>query len=171
MLLGWGEIGVEPELAIREGYAMADLGDNPDTHRWRAWWDTSHDGVAVGIELLAYPVVCLTPAGAWIDTIAGRQASKQPWEEGAPAYEWAFYGAGPRKAKWMANGSGSAWAKPTRDEAVRSLAVRLTRWTGHLARDVKRARQCAEALATLRPDLPAYADRARMNLRAAEPEA
>lgn len=171
MLLDWDALGVRPKLEIREGYGMTDLGDNPETHRWRAWWDTSYDGIVAGIELRAYPVVCLTPAGAWIDTIAGRQASKQPWEEGAPAHEWVFYGAGPRKEKWMADGSGSAWAKPTRDEAVRSLAVRLTRWTGHLARDVKRARQCAEALAALRPDLPSYVAKARLNLSATEPEA
>lgn len=170
MLEFFDRVTVTPELATRVGYGMADLGDNPDTHRWRAWWATSYDNIVTGVELLAYPVTGLTPSGAWIDTIAGRQASKQPWEEGAPGYEWAFYAA-PRKDKWMANGSGSAWAKPTRDEAVRSLAVRLTRWTGHLARDVKRARQCAEALAKLRPDLPSYADKALLNLRAAEPEA
>jgi hypothetical protein len=165
-MLNWNEIGIEPELAIREGYGMADLGDNPDTHRWRAWWATTCDGIVTGIELTAYPVTRLTPAGAWIDTIAGRQASKQPWEEGAPGYEWAYYGAGPQKDKWVANGSSSAWAKPTRDEAVRSLAARLARWTGHLAWDVKRARLCTEALAKLRPDLSRYADEARLNLRA-----
>lgn len=159
---------LSPALTIRFGYTMDKLGDNAETHRWRAWWATSYDNVVTGIELLAYPVVRRTPSGAWIDTAAGRQASKQPWGEGAPAYEWTRYGAG--VPKWMADGSGSAWAKPTRDEAIRSLAVRLTRWTGHLARDVKRARQCAEVLASLRPDLPAYVEAARRNLEAAKPE-
>lgn len=157
-----------PDLAIRSGYAMGDLGDNADTHRWRAWWATSYDNVVTGIELLAYPVTRRTPSGVWIDTAAGRQATRQPWEEGAPAYEWTHYGKG--VPKWLSDGSGSAWAKPTRDEAIRSLAIRLTRWSGHLTRDVKRARQCAEVLAVLRPDLPAYAQAARQNLEAAKPE-
>lgn len=166
-MLSWDVLYVEPQLEIRFAYTMADLGDNPDTHRWRAWWSRDYDDVVTGIELQAYPVVSFTPAGAWIDIIAGRQASKQPWEEGAPAYVWSVPASGPRKVKWMANGSGSAWAKPTQEEAVRSLAVRLTRWTGHLARDVKRARQCADVLAKLRPDLPSYAGRAKENIRAA----
>lgn len=170
MLISWSGMAREPELAIQVGHGMDDLGDDPAKHRWRAWWVPSYDGVIGGVELLAYPVTSLTPSGAWIDTTAGRQASKQPWEEGAPGYEWVYY-SGPRKDKWMADRSGSAWAKPTRDEAVRSLAVRLARWTGHLARDVNRARQCAEALAALRPDLPSYVEKARANLRALAPEA
>jgi hypothetical protein len=122
--------------------------DDPDRIRWRATWHRHWDtGLPVGIELTPYPVARKTPCGAWVDPLAYRQATKQPWEDGAPANEWLL--SDKRLWKFVYDRSGSAWAKPTRAEALRSLGVRLVRWSAKVRRDVERvnaACDVAEAL-------------------------
>lgn len=144
-------------------YGFEDLGDDPASHRWRAWWALSDIGSQTGgIELRAYPVIKVNPASVWIDEWAGRQASKQPWEDGAPAVEWVS--CGHVKRRLLHNDANAAWAKPTQDQAVQSLAVRLCRWTGHLARELERAESAIKAMETLRPDLKIHTQKARFNL-------
>ena len=133
-------------------YPFDDLGDDQNLHRWRAFWGfRDMRGEFSGIELRAYPVTRLTPTGAWIDTDNYRTGGA--WE----ADEW-------HKKRWVSNDGGQAWAKPTRDAAIHSIAVRLTRWTNNLAREIDRARSAANALEKLRPDLATYAQTARANL-------
>ena len=132
------------EIAItRYGYEC--FGDNPETHRWRAWWSAGtgswRDGL--GIELRCYPVVRATYTGVWI-------AHHAYWN-GA---NWGNITA----AKWVMNGSRSAWAKPTQDDAVRSLAVRLSRWADIQRSSVHRLKAAAVTLQKLRPDLPSYSE-------------
>lgn len=150
---------VEMKPAITK-WGFEDLQDQPHLHRWRAWWA---QGDVSGIEMHAYPVVRNTHCGAWIDTIGYREATKQPWEDGAPALDWV-------KSKHkcfhrlVMNDSAKSWAKPTQEEAIHSLAVRLTRWTGRLSGDFSRARSAVTTLQSLRPDLHRYAESALKNL-------
>lgn len=145
-------------------WGFEDLGDDPEKHRWRAWWaGTGLDGEPRGIELRAYPVIKVNPQSVWIDEWADR---KWMYGEGDPYKDWISCSAGVKK-RLCHNGSGSAWAKPTQDEAIRSLAIRLCRWTSHIARDVKRANEAIASLEALRPDLPGYAQKARLNLQGA----
>ena len=146
-------------------WSFEDLGDEPDKHRWRAWWALSDvNGTTGGIELRAYPVIKVNPASVWIDEFAYRQATKQPWEEGAPGMEWVGYKGKPVKKRLLHNGAGSAWAKPTQDEAIHSLAIRLCRWTNKLRNEIERAESAAKALEQLRPDLSWASEKARKNL-------
>ena len=78
--------------------------------------------------------------------------------------EWVAYEGKPTKKRLLHNGSGSAWAKPTQEEAIHSLAIRLTRWANHVARDVQKARSAADVLEKLRPNLKMSADAARTRL-------
>lgn len=151
---------------IAQDYDARDLGDDASAHRWRAWWRQGYSDLGVnGIVLRAYPVIRATPVGAWIDTDATREATKQPWEDGAPALEWTK--ANWHKTRWVSNTSGAAWAKPSRGAAIYSLAVRLDRWAVNIAREARRAKQAADVLAELRPDLSSLAERAKLSLRAA----
>ena len=143
-------------------YGFEDLGDNHETHRWRAQWTLDNERGKIGIVLFAYPVIKLTPRGAWISTNACRQATRQPWEEGSPAMEWTFYNA---KKRLVMNGSGSAWAKPTQSEAIKSLAIRLERWSANVAREADRIYDAILALNTLRPDLSKSADIAEARMK------
>jgi len=146
-------------------WSFEDLGDEPDKHRWRAWWALSDvNGVVGGIELRAYPVIKVNSASVWIDEFAYRQATKQPWEEGAPALEWVSYDSKPVKKRLLHNGSGQAWAKPTQEEAIYSLAIRMCRWTNRLRNEVERAESAAKALEQLRLDLSWASEQARKNL-------
>ena len=135
---------VDGQIAITK-YGYEAFGDDMAKHRWRAWWAAGtgdwRDGL--GIELRCYPVVRTTPAGVWI-------AHHAYWN-GA---NWKSITA----AKWVLNGSGSAWAKPTQDDAVRSLAVRLSRWATIQQNSVHRLKAAAVTLQKLRPDLPAYSE-------------
>ena len=150
-------MAVNMEPAITK-WLYEDLGDNPETHRWRAWWALSDvDGLTGGIELRAYPVIKVNPQSVWIDEYAYREGRS-----------WVHFGQ-PIKKRLCHNGAGSAWAKPTQDEAIRSLAIRLCRWTGHLSRELKRAESAIKAMEALRPDLPAYTDKARQNLAKEKP--
>lgn len=142
-------------------WGFDDLGDAPNLHRWRAWW-AGGDGIGevAGIELRAYPVIKPTPCGVWIDEWAyrewvyGENDPYQIWTDRVP------------KKRFVHNDSGQAWAKPTQDEAIKSLAIRLSRWSNRVAGDVNRVRSAAKALETLRPDFAAYADTARKNIGA-----
>jgi hypothetical protein len=125
-------ISVVGKREILQSYDQTDLGDDPSAHRWRAWWLQGYSDLPVdGIELRAYPVTRLTPVGAWIDTDAFREATKQPWEEGAPGLAWTK--ADWHKTRWVSDTSGAAWAKPTREAAIYSLAKRLDRWATNIA--------------------------------------
>jgi hypothetical protein len=126
-------------------WSFEDLEDDPDLHRWRAWWVTDGNSLVSGIELRAYPVIKKNYASVWINTDAYRERTRdgKQWEPFDP--KW-------MKKRLLHNNSGSAWAKPTQEEAIHSLAVRLTRWANHLARDVEKARSAANALEKLRPN-------------------
>lgn len=151
-LLKFDGMTIEMEPSITK-WSFEDLGDEPDKHRWRAWWAPSGmDGRVGGIELHAYPVIKTNYASVWIDEWAYREATKQPWEDGGPGIEWITFEGKPMKKRLLHNNSGSAWAKPTQEEAIRSLAIRLTRWANHLARDVEKARSAADALEKLCPN-------------------
>lgn len=163
MLFTLHGLNVEMQPTITK-WGFDDLGDDPAKHRWRATWALSGVDDVGGIRLNAYPVVKTNPASVWIDELAYRQATKQPWEEGAPAYEWMAYGGKPVRTRLLHNGSGQAWAKPTQEEAIRSLAIRLCRWTANLRRDVGYAERAIKALEALRPEWPAYAEHAKQNL-------
>lgn len=141
-------------------YGYDDLGDTPQLHRWRATWE--QDGS--GIWLQAFPVIRDTPTGVWIAKYAYRQATKQPWEDGAPANEWVYRA---EERRWISNKSGASYAKPTKDDAIKSLAIRLTRWTCRIKSEYDRAMSAAETLASLRPELSLYADTAKKNLMGA----
>lgn len=138
----------EPRVLRAESYP-SDLEDDAGAHRWRAQWSTEHDGTVRGIDLTAYPVVKLTPQGAWIDPHAYRQ-----WEAGGQV--WHLTGS----KRWVSNTGGAAWAKPKKDEALHSIAVRLHRWAQRLHSDNVKLRQAAEALKVLRPNDGYYANRA-----------
>lgn len=128
--------------------------DAPNELRWRAQWhEYSLDCGPMCIALQAYPVDSVTPCGAWVRPHGFWRGHE--WE---PKQEW-------ETLRWVSNTGGAAWAKPTREEALYSLSIRLTRWTGRLARDVGRARAATQALRMLRPEDAAAADRAEHNLR------
>lgn len=117
------------------------LQDDPNKHRWRATWEREYNTtMPIGIRLTAYPVISLTEYGAWIDPDGYFHRG-----------EWEFYGKPllhPRKRLVM-NGSGSSWAKLTREEALSSLAYRLKRWAQKTRREmnaVERAVAVAETL-------------------------
>ena len=124
---------------------LSELPDDSSTHRWRAHWASDWEGNILGIDLVAYPVVSLTPQGAWIDPNAWR-------EHGLSGPRWALTG----QRRWVSNSGGAAWAKPTQEEAIRSIAIRLSRWTSRLHNEVNRARQAAKALGPLRPEDARY---------------
>jgi len=117
--------------------------NDPDRIRWRATWHRHWDtGLPVGIELTPYPVARKTTCGAWVDPLAYYARTY-----GDAQHEWKLSDKG--LWKFVHDGSGSAWAKPTRAEALRSLGIRLTRWIAKVRRDVARvnaACDVAEAL-------------------------
>lgn len=119
--------------------------DDPDNIRWRAFWDRDYStGLPNGIQMYAYPVVRKTPEAAWINTNPLRQLKR--WDEDKRVYEWSNdY----QTLKLVYDRSGSAWAKPTRAEALRSLGVRLTRWSVKVERDVKRVNAACDVAAAL----------------------
>ena len=142
---------VEMQPAITK-WSYEDLGDDPTKHRWRAWWASDGYSDVCGIELRAYPVIKQTPCGAWIDELAWRDRG-----------EWNLSTKGKR---FIHNKSGQGWAKPTQDEAILSIAIRLCRWSNRIASDVRRAKSAAIALEKLRPDLADFAKTVRKNLEA-----
>jgi hypothetical protein len=160
-LLLFDGMSMKMEPAITK-WGFEDLQDDPENHRWRAWWALSDDyGITGGIELRAYPVIKVNPMSVWIDEWACRD-----WQygEGDPFKDWVSCKSYMVKKRLCHNGSGSAWAKPTQDEAIRSLAIRLCRWTSHIANDIRRAKSAIDALQELRPDLSSYAEKSRQNI-------
>ena len=137
--------GTDGDPAIT-AFGYEGLGDNADEHRWRAWWEQNG-----GIRLCAYPVVRATPCGAWID--------RHAYYHG----QWVLSG----DKKFVHNESGMAWAKPTQEDAIKSIAIRLCRWTARLNSEVDRAKNAAMALDKMRPDFAQYAMTARINLNEA----
>ncbi len=123
----------------KHGYA--DLEDDPTNHRWRAWWSGTIDGRVTGIELRAYPVIKTNPQSVWISEDAQRCAGV--WENHDP--NW-------MRKRLCHDGASAAWAKPTQEEAIHSLAVRLTRWSNRLRSDVQKAVSAAETLKLLKPN-------------------
>ena len=71
---------------------LSELPDDSSTHRWRAHWASDWEGNILGIDLVAYPVVSLTPQGAWIDPNAWR-------EHGLSGPRWALTG----QRRWVSN--------------------------------------------------------------------
>lgn len=123
-----------------------NLGDNRALHRWRAFWLDGLDANPAGIELNCYPVVKATPYGAWIDLFAywgGYGTAQEP-------FRWIM--GDKRTWRWVANDSGAAWAKPTRKEALRSLAVRLTRWSQRERLAVQRLNAACDVASALLTD-------------------
>ena len=135
---------VDGEIAVTK-YGYEHFGDDLASHRWRAWWSSGtgdwRDGL--GIELRCYPVVRATNAGAWI-------AHHAYWN----GENWKNITA----ARWVKNDSGSAWAKPTQDDAVRSLSVRLSRWAEIQRNSVHKLKAAAVTFQKLCPDLAKNSD-------------
>lgn len=132
-------------------WPFENLEDDPSIHRWRAFWSPCDiDGQTGGIELRAYPVIKATRCGVWVDELA--------WRDGC---KWNTSNIGKR---FVHNDSGRAWAKPTQNDAIKSIAIRLTRWSSRIADDVRRAKTAADVLEKLRPDLADFAKTARKNM-------
>lgn len=160
-----GGIAVKPELAIDQ--YDSDLDDAPDQHRWRAHWlpiDSSYTRYPHRIRLEAYPVHKLTPCGAWIAKNAYREATKQPWEDGAPGYEWRYDA---DDVRWVGNRSGMSFAKPTRAAALRSLCYRLMRWGSRTQNDMRHILSAIEGAEALCPDHAWCVNSARSSLKSA----
>ena len=148
-------------------YLSYDLPEDPEKLRWRAWWSDKvyfPTGQSAGIELVCYPVIRKTNCGAWIDPHPYRQATKQPWEEGAPAMEWAPHTEG--ALRWVSDNSGRSWAKPTREDAIRSLAIRLSRHAANVRNSRDKIAERAATLENLRPDLSDYTSHALKLIKA-----
>ena len=102
-----------------------------------------------GIQLVAYPVVSVTPKGAWIDQHAWRDRYRD-----GPGWHLSGH------KRWVSNDGAQAWAKPTQEDALVSIAVRLHRWSQKLYHETRRLRAAAEVLKVLRPQDQSYAHRA-----------
>jgi hypothetical protein len=148
----FGGLSVEMQPSITK-WGFEDLGDDPTKHRWRAWWASS-DGETHGIELRAYPVIKVNPASVWINEDNYRTAGV--WDDFDPGW---------MRKRICYNGAGAAWAKPTQDEAIRSLAIRLCRWTARLHTEMKRAESAISVLGRLRPEWSAFSQTARAHLK------
>lgn len=123
-------------------YPLDYLIDKPDEVRWRAAWNKDWEGEVKGIELRCYPVIKTTPQGAWIDQYA--------YHNGA----WKLSG----QKRWVSNDGGQAWAKPTRSDAVNSIAYRYQRWASRMQRDINYFRACGQVLGVLMPEKKQLAD-------------
>lgn len=145
-----GGLDVENNPSITK-YGYDDLGDSPNNHRWRAWWRDFD----AGIELRAYPVIRKTPSGAWIDELAIRTYCNTGREWG-----WDFPG-GDAGHRFVFDDRQQSWAKATQEQAIKSLAIRLCRWSQKLAFDTEKALSRSDVLLRLRPDLGIWANAAR----------
>jgi hypothetical protein len=135
-------------------WGYEDLDDNPENHRWRAWWCSTSEGHTYGIDLRAYPIYSRTDTGIWYP----RNPYRRPIKDG---YKWEY---GEDDLHFCTNGSGQSWVKPTQEEAIESLAIRLTRWANYVQRSVIRVHSAASALATLRPEHKYLADVAKQRI-------
>ena len=77
--------------------------------------------------------------GAWIDP------HSVYWPDG-----WEFYAGSPHKRLVM-NGSGSSWAKLSKDEAVMSLTYRLKRWAQKSRAELTRVEEAVRIAETVFP--------------------
>lgn len=119
--------------------------DDPSVTRWRAQWESNMDGMPYAIGLYAYPVLRVTPMGAWIAEI-------NSWR---PGDGWLMANRIPDAPKrWVSNTGRQAWAKPTRDEALLSLIARLNIWSDRARHE---RRRILAAAATLEAVLPTFA--------------
>ncbi len=147
----WSGVAITPVISKGE---YKSLGDDAASHRWRAGLDRV-DGNPSGIRLVAHPVIKTTRCGAWVSNYSDFRMVRWVGPEAefkfAPWEDW-------MGKRLVLNGSRSAWAKPTQEEAIYSLAVRLTRWAQNVQRDVDRVRSAAAGLSVLRPDLLRFAD-------------
>lgn len=140
------------ELKVRKQYEQ--FGDDPDNLRWRAWWDKNYDGKVVGIKLECYPVVRLTPCGAWINPVPWL---KHHYNETGVEYDWSE----PCKQllRWVGNESGQAWAKRTQQDAIESLLYRFQRWGSRIGKDLGYFLAAAHVLGEMYPEKKAMAER------------
>lgn len=135
------------------------LGDNPDTHRWRAFWeDPITDGHACCITLRAVPVWKLTRFGAWIYPDGYGHWDGDQWV-------WELEHVSRDHCRLVMNFSGQSWAKMSQAEALKSLAVRLERHSLRLRHEVQNARIRAKALRQLQPGLEGLANTALSYVR------
>ena len=109
--------------------------------------------------LQAFPVTKTTPQGAWIDTDAEADINLYGT---SPTLSWST--ADWHRTRWVANGSGASWAKLTREEAILSAAIRLSRWARFIRNDADKALSRAASLRAFRPDLDGYAKIAEATL-------
>lgn len=79
--------------------------------------------------------------------------------------EWVPFDERWMRKRFVNDGSGQAWAKPTQEEALQSLAIRLCRWAQNAHWNMKRVQAAADVLEKLRPDWPSYPEAARSHLR------
>lgn len=108
-----------------------NLADDPTRWRWRATFEFGSYGAREAYAVLrAYPVVKLTECGAWIDEFGTVCHGGMPIVQTESGRNIAG-------VRLVMNGSGQAWAKPTRDEALHSLAYRLKRRAEKTARDME----------------------------------
>ena len=135
---------VEMEPAVTK-WSFEDLGDEPGKHRWRAWWVSDIEGTTTGIELRAYPVIKVNDQSVWINESGYREYTRD-------GDQWPAFDPKWMKKRLLHNGSGQAWAKPTQEQAIHSIAVRLHRWSSRLSYDVSKARSAAKVLERLRPE-------------------
>jgi hypothetical protein len=146
-----------PAPSITHAYREFEEVDDPDRIRWRATWKRDYStGLPVGIELTPYPVARKTPCGAWLDPLAFRELKE--WTEAGARREWLL--SDKRLWKFVHDRSRSAWAKPTRDEALKSLCYRLIRWSQAVRRDVERVNAACDVAGALleRPTWKAASD-------------
>lgn len=131
-------MAVEPKLEV---LSSPDLPEDPAKLRWRARWNADRDIVS-GICLECFPVLKVTTAGAWIDPHA--------------YHHGIFHMSGQKR--WVSNDGGAAWAKPTKEEALLSIAIRYVRWASRIASDIAYFRACGHVLGELMPDRKEQAD-------------
>lgn len=127
---------------------LSDVRD-PDALRWRAFWSPGMDGLPHSIRLVCYPVVKRTRCGAWIDPFAYRKMKR--WTEDGAEYEWLGWTQDMPTCtlKFVYDDASAAWAKETPERALRSLGVRLTRWSRHLERAVNRMNAACDVASAL----------------------
>lgn len=138
----------DPPRIFHEYSELSDVRD-PDALRWRAFWSPGLDGLPHSIRLVCYPVVKRTRCGAWIDPFAYRKMKR--WTGDEAEYEWS--GWTPDRPtdtlKFVYDDASAAWAKETPERALKSLGVRLTRWSRHLERAVNRMNAACDVASAL----------------------
>ena len=131
-------------------FPYEELSDDPLTHYWRAeWYYPFNDDSPVSIQLIAYGVYKTTMKGAWIDPTSWLNIGRYN-DDGSVVRKWNF--GDKYNHKFVITGSRRSKFKPTKDEAIKSLAIRLNRRAGRAVREMRRLTSCAFAYETLFPD-------------------